>query len=771
MPQQVTTVVENNFTKGLITESTGLNFPENAATDTDNCTYSLIGDVTRRLGINKEINGSSIGVPRTNLAQSDYKWDNAGGDGLTQLVVHQNGRGLYFFASSSATVASPLSTKFLASSQIDLSAYTVIGSSFDETLEAQFADGSGYLFIYHPSINPVYCTYASGIITATPITINIRDFTGIVEPIGINSRPSVLTIEHQYNLTNQGWTRGAAWDVLSSSSVVPGNGSKTFVVPSGLSVTLGDFVNVKNYTNAFPGGIFVARGTIIMSGSVTAYSGTSMTLNVVSFNPVFGSSPWNDWELIPTSTGYIDSWKTAVGNYPSNADVWWRFKNASNSFDPATTVSNVTLNTGRSPTGHNFLSAFTQQRSLQSGISGLSDVVTTKRPSNGAWFQGRVWFTGINAQQPATGDAAYYTWTENIYFSQTISGNLNFGDCFQVNDPTSENLFDLLPTDGGVITIQGSGNIFKLFPIQNGLLVFAANGVWFITGSQGIGFAANDYTVTKISAVQSISSTSFVNVTGLPYFWNEEGIYTVAPTQGGGLEVNPITIGTILSFYNSIPVSCKKFARGAYHPLDYVIQWVYRDSEPSNVTTRYSFNRILNFNTYNKAFFPYSVDNTTSNINGILYVSYPGGNTAPEPAFKYSSSTSSSSLTYADEHDESFVDWGNINYISFFVTGYKLRGQAIKKFQPQYIQMYSRTNDAASAYKIQGIWDFANDPNSGRYSSVQLVTNGLTRYNTVFRRHKIRGHGFALQFKIISVDGSPFDIQGWAVQDTTNQGT
>ena len=51
MAQQTSTAVENNFTKGFITESTGLNFPENAATDTDNCEYTIVGDVNRRLGI------------------------------------------------------------------------------------------------------------------------------------------------------------------------------------------------------------------------------------------------------------------------------------------------------------------------------------------------------------------------------------------------------------------------------------------------------------------------------------------------------------------------------------------------------------------------------------------------------------------------------------------------------------------------------------------------------------------------------------------------
>jgi hypothetical protein len=46
--------IENNFTKGLITEATGLNFPENACTETYNCVFDRIGEVSRRYGIDLE---------------------------------------------------------------------------------------------------------------------------------------------------------------------------------------------------------------------------------------------------------------------------------------------------------------------------------------------------------------------------------------------------------------------------------------------------------------------------------------------------------------------------------------------------------------------------------------------------------------------------------------------------------------------------------------------------------------------------------------------
>ena len=54
--------VENNFTRGLITEATGLNFPENACVDTDNCEFESEGVVRRRKALDLEAS-STLTVP------------------------------------------------------------------------------------------------------------------------------------------------------------------------------------------------------------------------------------------------------------------------------------------------------------------------------------------------------------------------------------------------------------------------------------------------------------------------------------------------------------------------------------------------------------------------------------------------------------------------------------------------------------------------------------------------------------------------------------
>lgn len=775
MAQQLTTTVENNFTKGLITQSTGLNFPENAATSCDNVEFTLIGDTLRRQGINFEVNHSDNIVSRSGVPINTYKWNNVGGDGNTQIVVEQIGATLYFYRSSTATVNSPLSAQLLGST-VTISSFLASGGTFDVTTECQFSDGNGYLFVYHPSCDPFYCTYVAGVITGNIIDVQQRDFAGVFE-VGVPdiNRPAALTAAHLYNLLNQGWRNDTGWQANSTTAVpyatlvFVGNVASTFTVSAGLPIIAGTPVLLQA-TIFFTGGSgsqFLPHVT----GVVTSYAGTNLIINTNTIGYTGPNTITSEqWAITPLDIGgQLGTWNSQVGGYPSNADVWWSFKDSTGTFNPISTIGNVTLSTP-APKGSFILDAFNQNRNALS--AGVTNITTTVRPRTGTWFQGRTWFAGVDSN--FSSGSISYSWTESIFFSQTITDPSQFGKCYQVNDPTSETLFALLPTDGGVIKIQGCGSVYRLFPIQNGLLVFAANGIWFITGSQGIGFSANDYTITKISSVQSIASTSFVDVQGLPYFWNEEGIYQVTPSKNGSLEVNPITVSTILSFYNEIPLSSKKYARGTYHPIDYNIQWIYKDTEANDVTDRYSFNKILNYNTYNQAFFPFTVDISSSVITGIQYVAGPGGSTAPLPSIKYSVSTpfaASYKNTFGEEYDTTYVDWGNINYTSFFITGYKLRGQAIKKFQPQYVQMYARTNGAASSYKIQSLWDFSNSGNSGKWSTLQQVNHNLTHFDTVHKRIKIRGNGYALQIKVTSTDGVPFDIQGWAIVDTVNQGT
>jgi hypothetical protein len=799
MPQAQT--VQNNFKEGLKTEFTGLNFPENSATDTANCVFTLIGDVQRRGGINYEANNAVVGINQNSIARSSFRWLNAGGDGTSQILVQQIGSILYFWKSSSATLTNPLSTTLLPST-VNIVSFLAAGSTANPALqECQYAMGNGYLFVFHPNCDPFYCVFSNNLISSNLITLQIRDVIGIPEPgIADNFRPSSLSVEHTYNLINQGWTQGTAWSgtgtagglqgcpavgqvwtipITSQTQVVtpPAGGSQILVVSPAAKVGA-------NNNNA--------NITVHITGTVSVYATTSLTMTVsqVDYDPTttaFGFWAGGNFFLTPNvansltlvNVGFINQWFTDLHNYPSNSDIWWLYKKTDGTFSPAATFPNVQQLQSPAPKGSFVLNAFRQQRSLASNIQGLTDIITNARPGTGSFYQGRVWYAGVNAFVNATGDAPNTTFTENIYFSQIIQSPVNFGRCYQNNDPTSQTLFALESSDGGVITIPGCGAIYKLFALRFGLLVFAANGVWFISGSTGIGFTANDFTITKISSIQSISGTSFVEVQGFPFFWNQEGIYEVVPSSQPGsahspdiqLDVRNICLGTILTFYSNIPLISKVYSRGDYHQLDYIVQWCFRSTNENGIGNRYSYDTILNYNVVTKAFYPYTLPTSLSTVNDIKYVQNPGGSGAPGPIFKYLLSTANSTVTFGEENDFTrFLDFFNENFVgynynSFFVTGYMLPGGALRRFQIPYVYMFSR-NPLGSQCLIQAIWDYAGGSAEGKQSTRQNITMGP---NSLYRKVKLRGRGIAVQIKVSSIQGQPFDLMGWSVLDQINQ--
>lgn len=748
-------VLENDFTGGLKTEFTGLNFPENACTSTENCTFFHTGAIFRRNGFDQELNNTTKTQDRTNKAISSFVWTNAGGDGNTKLLVTQVGTILSFYNITAASITSPLSTRILAST-VDISTFQITPAG---AVECQYAAGNGYLFIFHPNCNPFYCTYSTGTINSFPIILKIRDFIGVNPEPGNPAdafRPTTLNAEHQYNLQNQGWTSASPWVANSTSNTFVNVGSVTFTVQAGLvGVTVGEAVVITGgATNGY--------------GLVNSYSGTTLVINVTTGT----SSQTPNWIISPPTAGQIATWNSTIGNYPSNSDVWWTFKDSTNVFNPTTEIGNVTIG-GPAPKGSYILEAFNQLRSGVSGVAGITDVTTNVRPKTGTWFQGRVFYAGVDNSFPPSGDEPFYTWTENIYFSEIVNSTTSFSKCHQVNDPTDETLFDILPSDGGVITIQGSGSIYKLFPITNGLLVFAANGVWFITGSTGIGFTATDYTISKLSAIQSISSTSYIDILGYPMFWNEEGIYTVGvESQQQGISVNSVTLNTIKQFYDAIPLQSKKFARGSYNPITGQVQWIYRSTNETDITSRYTFDSALTLSMFTQAFYPWTLPTSGSTIHDVTYIVGPGGVSSPLPVFKYFNSVNNNTFTFAEERDNiNWKDWNSTgsptDYNSFFITGYRLHGDAQRKFQPMYIFVYS-DNAQNTSYKFNGKWNFALSGNSGKVSTEQIVTNTVntTNFSKLYRRHRLRGRGTVLQLQFASVSGKPFHFDGWALTET-----
>ena len=103
------------------------------------------------------------------------------------------------------------------------------------------------------------------------------------------------------------------------------------------------------------------------------------------------------------------------------------------------------------------------------------------------------------------------------------------------------------------------------------------------------------------------------------------------------------------------------------------------------------------------------------------------------------------------------------------MSGYALRGKGNRKAQESYIKVFCSNQDPSMCTFI-GIWDYSNSIQSGRYTQPQTVEffeGAKRRY--YFRRLKVRGNGTTLQLKFTSITGKPFNLSGWARDETVNK--
>lgn len=713
--------VENQFTKGLITEVTGVNSPENSVSESVNIIYDRKGRAIKRKGLDYEFDYQFNSVSGVNLrAKTEFVWDTAQSG---SFVVVQNGRYISFFSNSSDQSLS----KSLKPFTINLTSYKASGA-LNEDIDnqtASFSSGKDYLFVAHPLCDPLFVKYNQGsdTISVSKITIKIRDFEGVDDGLQPGKRPGGLTNLHIYNLYNQGWW---AKDQVGNQPEV--------------------YDNVLIYSTA--------------------------------------PYPFN--------------------SFPSNSDIPWLWRKA----DPddgdqvfnarqrdATQVGN-----SMAPKGHYVLDAFYMQRNGLTGdgpnaltTSGVPITTSgTSRPSCIAFFMGRVFYSGVDAEG----------YRSSVYFSQVIERDEQIGNCYQSNDPTSEHAFDLLANDGGVIKILDIGRIVDLKTFGKTLFVFAENGVWAISGTQTSPFSATDYTVSKVSSFGLFSPLSIVELGETPVWWNYEGIYALGKDQTGfESTVTKLSETTIQTFYDDIPIDSKRYAKGEFNDQANIVYWLYASEEKDDP---FDYDSVLVFDVQTNAFYPLSLSVSNHKITGLvaimglesnieeqvvtdtssstvttvigesITVEVSVGTSISEKLFKFVTVRRYDNLmTFSDMVSETYLDFSTSGsqeeYESYFITGYRIRGELMKKFQTNYLVVMTESlGGATEECYVQGIWDYRTSNVTGRFTNPQQVYQYFS--NTTYQRRKlrIRGNGYSLQFKFFGTPGKPFIIIGWAGFETAN---
>jgi hypothetical protein len=486
--------------------------------------------------------------------------------------------------------------------------------------------------------------------------------------------------------------------------------------------------------------------------------------------------------------------------YPSLTHPWYSGKDSSGDFKEED-WKKVFQGSSILGNGSFIYDLYSYDRQTISGITGATPTIETSRFSSVATFASRVWYAGMTSAAN----------TSNVFYSQLLDENGKLGECLQQNDPTSEVLSDLLDNDGGVINIPQMYGCKVLHPIGPSLLVFAANGVWLIKGIDD-SFRPTGYSVNKISDVGLDYDTSFVSAEGRPYWWSEDGIYTITPSkQGGGLEAINISISTVQTFWQGISADKKAQVSPVYDALNNRVMWMYPNNDE---TIDYKCNNILIFDEGLTAFYPWKITDSGASgpyVTGGTYIKAIGGSSADvgvinaaddsvitaaldtvtvtrvgaeysSAAIKFTTVTTSRKLTFSDFDNTAFLDWGAVNYESFAQGSYTFIGDLTLKKNILYLTTYMKvtedsvTGDDTSGYTFNRpssclasvLWDYKTTSSATQqvYRLKRLpipATSGTFAYPTTVTTSKlrVRGRGRSLQLKFESVQGYDMHLLGY----------
>ena len=562
--------------------------------------------------------------------------------------------------------------------------------------------------------------------------------------------------------------------------------------------------------------------TIAIQYSSGTFTVTQISFEIRDFEFQGDTSTYFDNDSSPSQDRKYDAqnagWNTGNGA-PTDltkrlTHPWYAGKDSNGDYDSAEweKIYGGTTLTGN---GHYILDFFTKNRGSASGLSGLTKMTDTEssRFRCAESFSGRVFYAGIDSAENAG----------TILFSKVVETVDDLGICHQQNDPTAEYLSDLYATDGGELRIPDAVKIQRLYAYQNSLFVFAENGVWQISGVDGV-FRATEFSVNRVTRVGMLQPQTFVEAEGVPFWWSRFGIHTLTtdPVSGQGQEQN-LTIPTVPTCWDDNDSDAKLKVTAVYDAINKRIYWCYPNA---NETVESKINNFLILDVPLQAFIPWKISDQASNTDCVVGLAFYSGYGASEVALDVTSNNgvddvvtsagddvvstqvsntttgdaaiilicregSNNKITFGAFTAIDFLDWGDTNYTSFAETGYDFIGDVITKKNAPYIVTYCRVTETGftgnetagyepirpSGLKVSAAWDFAED--FGTSQQVYRLkyplfpdNSNLSDFNypddVITSRVKIRGHGRSMRLKYESEQGKDFLLLGWGLVQGRN---
>jgi hypothetical protein len=505
---------------------------------------------------------------------------------------------------------------------------------------------------------------------------------------------------------------------------------------------------------------------------------------------------------VATTADPITEYKTAIGRYPGNNKQWFLGKTEveegaykPGDFNPVL-LNKAHVGTSRAPRGHYIVNAFNIDRSAVSGVGGLPSDVKNYGPASVAFFSGRAWWFARNG----------------VYFSQIMTNKNKAGQCFQEADPTAEDISELVASDGGYIPIPAADEILRGIEIGNGIMAFARNGVWLISGTDR-GFSATEYQVTKVSSIGTDAPLSIVMAGDVIYWWSKVGIQRTTQATGqfgpipGAYSSENISADTVDTLFKEVSPDSRRFVKGVFDPATETVYWTYKTD---SFSFNYGYNRFLNLDLRIGAFYPWSLPagnypfitglfltpelNLLSNASPVtasgsavtasgVAVTAQATELSAKATFLYFICAVNQGAAYrftlGNFSNDEFVDWESYDatgvvYTSFVESGFELLDDAFRKKQIVYMTVLFRqteenyvadgddyTADKPSSCYLTVKWDWTTSGDTGKWSQkrqvyrhrrLPLVDPLDLTFNTgtkvVYTKNKIRGTGRALQFRL-----------------------
>jgi len=371
----------------------------------------------------------------------------------------------------------------------------------------------------------------------------------------------------------------------------------------------------------------------------------------------------------------------------------------------------------------------------------------------------------------------FYGVDNRILFSKILVDDLNvIGRCYQLNDPTSQEISDVLASDGGEVPLQNAGTIIKMVEFQRGIVAFCERGVFYLAGADG-GFTAEAYQVSKITEDSLYARNAVVNIGDLIIYVAYDGIIALQANEFGTLKPTNLTETIIDTYYKDF-----------IHPALFS---VYNIDKKQIWYVNPETSKALIQDLRTQGFYPqqFSINGTTKKIPTGFAVE-----NADFVSFIYED-IPLSTFNILELKDSNFQDVG-VNYESYLVTAEENLGQFThKKDVPNIMVLMNKTEtiiesfdgsdytyDLPSACYMSAQYDYAQTSAAKTYTNERQIYRVNHRgfipstptFPTPFNdgrsmveyRDLLRGSGKSVRFKFRSDDNKDMQILGYSVEFT-----